>query len=163
MAGWEPKLDHRLIQMQVCGSFYKTFACIFQNSPSPVKILKISYMFDSSDEGSIWCFFQRCVYCCVFSTAAYIFYFDIILGKKNERTVVSTYLLCLFMKSQLIFVSEADNLYGTICAWRMFPAIGKNFWSDMPNLLSTKWRKTNSLNRLQRNLDASFFMLCCYL
>ena len=44
-----------------------------------------------------------------------------------------------------------------MCAWRMFPAIGKNFWSDMPNLLSTKWRKTNSLNRLQRNLDASFF------
>ena len=95
MAGWEPKLDHRLIQMQVCGSSYKTFACIFQNSPSPVKILKISYMFDSSDEGSIWCLFQRCVYCCVFSTVAYIFYFGIILGNKMKELLFQ-HICCVF-------------------------------------------------------------------
>ena len=56
-----------------------------------------------------------------------------------------------------LFVSEGKSLCGTICAWRTFPATGRNFWSDTPNSLSTKSRKTNSLNRLQRNLDANFF------
>lgn len=52
-------------------------------------------MFDSSDEGSIWCLFQRCVYCCVFSTVAYIFYFDIILGNKMKELLFQ-HICCVF-------------------------------------------------------------------